>query len=255
MMTKFDDIRDEIRDCEKLLIGIGEEWQAPRCPEAGAVYDLLAELIRQKDYFIVTMATDAVIYRSALGSEQDYVHTAEREAMEIPCGAVVDEETKALMDRIFPVAEAQKTRETLAQRIVAPCGNETWRQCSKGCRKDIWEPGEIQEEICPHCGAPLTGNTIEAQPYIEEGYLPQWNRYMQWLAGTLNKKLLILELGVGFKNPGVVRFAFEKTAFFNQKARMYRVNQTFSQISEELQGKAVPVPENSVAWIRELCRK
>lgn len=249
MENGFDEIRKEIEDCEKLLIGIGEEWQGEKCPDAEALYDLLAGVICRKDYFIVTMATDARIYQSALGSEQEYVHTAEREAMEIPRGAAVDEDTKKLMDRLFPVTEK---KETLAQRIVAPCGNETWRQCSRACTKDIWEPGEIPDETCPHCGSPLTGNTIKAQTYIEEGYLPQWNRYMQWLSGTLNKKLLILELGVGFQNPGVVRFAFEKTAYFNRKARMYRVNQNFSQITEELQGKAVSVPVNSAEWIRSL---
>lgn len=243
------EIRKEIAECEKLLIGIGEEWQKKRCPEVDEVYELLAGLIREKDYFIVTMATDARIYESALGSRQEYVHTQEREAMELPCGADVDDQTKSLMDRLFPLP---KERETLAQRIVAPCGNETWRQCSRACTKDIWEPGEVPDDVCPHCGAPLVGNTVEAQPYIEEGYLPQWNRYMQWLSGTLNKKLLILELGVGFQNPGVIRFAFEKTAYFNQKARMYRVNQNFSQISEELQGKAVPVACNSVNWVKDL---
>lgn len=249
MEVGFDKLRKEIEGCEKLLIGIGEEWQQAKCPDAGAVYDLLAGLIRGKDYFIVTMVTDARIYHSALGSEQDYVHTAEREAMEIPGGMAVDQDTKNRMDRLFPVSE---NKETLAQRIVAPCGNETWRQCSQACTRDIWEQGEIPDDICPHCGAPLTGNTIEARPYIEEGYLPQWNRYMQWLSGTLNKKLLILELGVGFKNPGVVRFAFEKTAYFNQKARMYRVNQSFSQITEELRGKAVSVAGNSAEWIKSL---
>lgn len=252
MEIGFDKVRKEIEDCEKLLIGIGEEWQQAGYAGVDEGYDLLAGLIREKDYFIVTMATDARIYHSALGSEQEYIHTAEQAAMEISCKAAADEDTRKLMDRLFPVSEK---KETLSQRIVAPCGNETWRQCSQTCTRDIWEPGEIPDDICPHCGAPLTGNTIEAGSYIEEGYLPQWNRYMQWLSGTLNKKLLILELGVGFKNPGVIRFPFEKTAFFNKKARMYRVNQTFSQITEELQGKAVAVPENSVKWIRALCNQ
>lgn len=250
MMKELDHIRKEIGDCEKLLIGIGDEWRAGNHPDVEVAYQELAELIRNKDYFIVTMATDAVIYKSALGSQEEYACSAEREAMELPCEAEVDEKTRNLMDKLFPVPEE---RDTLAQRIVAPCGNETWRQCSRGCTKDIWEPEEIPDDICPHCGAPLTGNTIEAQPYIEEGYMPQWNRYMKWLSGTLNKKLLILELGVGFKNPGVVRFAFEKTVFFNQKAKMYRVNRTFAQISEELQGKAVPVAQDSVEWVRSLC--
>ncbi len=137
-------------------------------------------------------------------------------------------------------------------RIVAPCGNETWRQCSKACTKDIWEPGEIPDDICPHCGAPLTGNTREAGTYIEEGYLPQWQKYTRWLSMTMNRELLVLELGEGFKVPTVIRWPFEKTVFFNQKSRMYRVHETLSQVTEEIKERAVSVRDNSVQWIRKL---
>lgn len=137
-------------------------------------------------------------------------------------------------------------------RIVAPCGNETWRQCSKACTKDIWEPGEIPDDICPHCGAPLTGNTREAGTYIEEGYLPQWQKYTRWLSMTMNRELLVLELGEGFKVPTVIRWPFEKTVFFNQKSRMYRVHETLSQVTEEIKKRAVSVRDNSVQWIRKL---
>lgn len=105
-----------------------------------------------------------------------------------------------------------------ASRITAPCGNETWRQCSRSCTKDIWEPGEIPDDICPHCGAPLCGNTIDADSYIEEGYLPQWMAYTRWLTGTVNRPLLVLELGEGFKTPTVIRWPFEKTVRFNKKS-------------------------------------
>lgn len=138
------------------------------------------------------------------------------------------------------------------ERVVAPCGNETWRQCSKACTKDIWEPGEIPDDICPHCGAPLTGNTREAETYIEEGYLPQWQKYTRWLAMTMNRELLVWELGEGFKVPTVIRWPFEKTVFFNRKSRMYRVHQTLSQVTEEIKERAVTVAENSVRWIKSL---
>lgn len=137
-------------------------------------------------------------------------------------------------------------------RIVAPCGNETWRQCSKSCTKDIWEPGEIPDDICPHCGAPLTGNTREAEKYIEEGYLPQWQKYMKWLTTTINHQLLVLELGEGFQTPTVIRWPFEKTVYFNQKSRMYRVHETLSQVTEEIGDRAWAVAENSVEWVRKL---
>ena len=135
-------------------------------------------------------------------------------------------------------------------RITAPCGNEQWKQCSKACTKDIWEPGEILDGICPHCGAPLTGNTIFADTYIEEGYLPQWKAYQEWLGRTLNRELLAVELGEGFQLPKLIRWPFEKTVFFNKKAHMYRVNETFAQISEDIGERAVSVQVNSVDFIR-----
>ena len=137
-------------------------------------------------------------------------------------------------------------------RIVSPCGNETWRQCSKACTKDIWEPGEIPDDICPHCGAPLTGNTREADTYIEEGYMPQWKKYTGWLTMTINRELLVLELGEGFQTPTVIRWPFEKTVYFNRKSHMYRVHQSLSQVSEVIGDRAVSVTENSVEWVRKL---
>lgn len=199
-------IVEEIKSCDKLLIGIGEEWIAKGNEDIQLLYDKLQDLIQDKDYFIVTTVTDGEIRKSSL----------------------------------------------VQSRIVAPCGNVTWRQCSKSCKKDIWEPGEIPDDICPHCGQPLTGNTIEAEDYIEEGYLPQWNAYTKWLSGTLNKRLLLLELGVGFKTPTVIRWPFEKTATVNKKAHLYRIHGNFAQLSEAVKGKGKSISENSLEFFRKL---
>lgn len=205
-MTVNEQILEEIAACEKLLIGIGEEWKAEGIPDMGILYEKMNELIKDKDFFIVTTVTDGEILKSPL--EQS--------------------------------------------RMVAPCGNVTWRQCSKTCTKDIWEPGEIPQDVCPHCGAPLTGNTIEAEDYIEEGYLPQWKAYTTWLAGTLNKKLLVLELGVGFQTPMVIRWPFEKTVSINKKSHMYRIHGKFAQLPDTVKGKADAVLENSTEFFRKL---
>ena len=244
-------IRGRLTGCQKLLIGLGEEWKWKRGDAAQEArlreaYEKLYDLVKDKDYFIITMATDALIFDTKLGSENETAVTEEIHMEEVSCPAA-DEQTQAMMDRLFPVKE--KPKDKRVQRIVAPCGNETWKQCSAGCTKDIWESDEVPSGICPHCGAPLTGNTIEAHPYIEEGYLPQWNRYSQWLTGTFNKDVVILELGVGFVNPGVIRFPFEKTAFFNQGSFFLRVNQTFPQTTEELKDRARGVHQNSVDWM------
>lgn len=196
----------DLKECEYLLIGLGEEWARLEETNIPAAYESLYRIAQGKDYFVVTTVTDGRIFESPL----DGTH------------------------------------------ITAPCGNRNWLQCSCSCTKDIWERGELPDGICPHCKAPLTENTIAAQAYIEEGYLPQWNAYKAWLAGTLNRRLLILELGVGFVTPTVIRWPFEKTVFFNQKAHMYRVNQTFYQISEQIRGRAEAVEANSVEFCREM---
>lgn len=204
-MNAKNDLREHLKTCERLLIGIGEEWKRPEA-EVIPAYDSLYRLTEGKDFFIVTTVTDGRIFKSGIDPA----------------------------------------------RIVAPCGNDRWQQCRDACTKDIWEPGEVPDGVCPHCGAPLIPNTVAAEHYIEEGYLPQWQVYTRWLAGTLNKELLILELGVGFGTPTVIRWPFEKTAFFNQKSHMYRINERFSQISQEISGRAVPVSDNSVEFVRGL---
>lgn len=247
---EWNKFREQLESSEKVLVGLGEEWK--QGDRRQAAYEALYQLVRDKDYFIITMATDALIYETSLGSQAETVISTEAVSPEELSCAAADEKTQELINRLFPVKET--ACDTRLQRIVAPCGNETWRQCSVSCTKDIWEQGEIPNDICPHCGAPLTGNTIEAAAYIEEGYLPQWNRYTRWLTKTLNKKSLILELGVGFANPGVIRFPFEKMAFFHQKYYMYRVNEKFPQITGELAGRAESVAEDSVGWTIEAAR-
>lgn len=203
----MEDLLERIMDSEKVLVGIGAEWGLERNPEVMKAYESLYQIIKEKDYFIVTTNTDGVIFDSSLDGE----------------------------------------------RIVAPCGNVNWKQCERACTKDIWEAFEVPEGVCPHCGAPMIGNTVEAETYIEEGYLPRWEGYTKWLTTTLNRKLVVLELGENFKRPTVIRWPFEKTVFFNRKSCLYRVNEAFSQISEEIKERASGIAENSVDWIGRLC--
>ena len=213
------EVMEKIKEAQKVLIGIGKEWALrddekdirfchltdPSQADLEAAYEALYDLIKEKDYYIVTTLTDGAVY-------------------EMP------------FDK---------------NRIVAPCGNIHWRQCSKACTKDIWEESEVPDDVCPHCKAPLTGNTIKAETYIEEGYLPRWKDYMKWQTGTINRSLVILELGEGFATPTVMRWPFEKIIYFNRKSRLYRINESFYQLHKEAEERGVSVHENSVRWMLE----
>ena len=74
-----------------------------------------------------------------------------------------------------------------------------------------------------------------------------------WLTGTLNKNLLILELGVGMNYSSVIRFPFERIALINQKAKYFRVNAKLSALSPQLAERGCSIAENAIDWMDSLC--
>lgn len=254
-MTKAEELIEKVKDAECVLIGIGEEfhenftqiaqhedlmellkkidgdeslgWTIPfmeklyieeqKDSETLQAYRNLYELVKDKNYFIVTTCIDGLIEKSG-----------------------------------FDTA-----------KIVQPCGNYHFLQCSEKCNTELIKADEYAEiireqlqkkdtadrPVCPKCGKPLVFNHILSEHYAEEGYLPQWEKYTKWLSATLNRKLCVLEFGVGMDFPSVIRFPFEKVAFFNQKASFFRVNKTLYQLNEELAGKGVSIEESALHFL------
>lgn len=231
-------IKDKIADADMVLIGIGEEFEikdSERENEDGekAVarrkrsYHQLKELVGEKNYFLVTLCTDSIIYEADFDKE----------------------------------------------RIVEPCGSLYRLQCSSKCTSDIYEPdeqqivkirelieGKCEEEdvclsTCPKCGAPLAFNTVWTENYVEEGYLDRWQFYNKWLQGTLNRKLCILELGVGLRFPTVIRWPFEKVTYFNQKATLFRVHSKLYQTTQEIKERSEAIQSDPIEFLNKLSNR
>ena len=70
---------------------------------------------------------------------------------------------------------------------------------------------------------------------------------------TLNKKIVVLELGENFQTPSVMRWPFEQITYINQKSYFVRVGEKFSQLTEEMaKDRAISMPINSRAFIENL---
>lgn len=191
--------------------------------EIQIAYDNLKQMIDNKNYFIITMNMDDLIYQ--IGFKED--------------------------------------------RIVAPFGTYHFLQCDNGCSEELSESKKISEfiinsiendkcklvdinqPICNKCKDHLVFNNVNAKKYIESGYMDQWKKYTSWIQGIMNRKVCILELGVILNYPSMIRFPFEKMAFFNQKSTFIRVNGILPQLTEELSGKGISIPENPVTLLRK----
>lgn len=285
-------IKEIIRDAEMVLVGIGEECALPvpsfgcgaelepfyrsrYCAEVPGdheilqAYNRLRQMIGAKPYFVVTLNTDDLIWRS------DF----EPDLIVAPCGSMAKMQCAEHIVEAAPVRERviaawEECRRSDAVSGGSPSSDheaacEADGQVSDGAAPDgaTVEPreqgarvkklrcGEAAGEpvaryaVCPECGRPLTFHTVAADNYLEAGYLSQWNHYTRWLSCTLNRKLCILELGTGFSYPQVIRWPFEKTAYFNQKATLVRVSSQYPQLPAELGGRGVSVQEQPVAFL------
>ncbi len=175
----------------------------------------------------------------------------------------------------FVVSVSMHSRAGSVGRVVMPCGSSQMKQCVEGCEGTLLavteqdkdrmnrffeelyagrfpEEGFSLSETCPECSAGLVLNNVYAENYNEAGYLEQWRLYTKWLQGTLNHKLFVLELGVGMRFPSVIRWPFEKVAFFNQKAYLCRVHEKLYQLTKELAEKGCGISKNAIDWLGEL---
>ena len=193
-------------------------------PEICQAYRKLAELLEGKNYFIISLSTDDLLRKTAL--KQD--------------------------------------------RIAYPCGTYEKLQCIENCENMLYEIDEmfwksvtdwiegtddisrIKKPICPCCGKELVLNQYGQPVYNEDGYLDQWKLYTQWLQGTVNKKLCIVELGVGMEFPSIIRWPMEKVCFYNKKSKFFRVHSTLYQLSEEIQERGISVKENPINFLSDL---
>lgn len=259
-----DNIRKKIEETEMVLVGLGEEFQCPedirRLPE----YEKGKKTLQKAGKFWLLPAWDDYCERK-VGADT---------------GAVLGKFADLLAGKnyfVISVAMSASIANTFWKegRLVMPCGGSAKQQCAGECggepvllsERDSCLLEELMDDLyagkfcpekaekfrkCEKCGAPMVLNNIYAENYNEKGYLEQWSLYTKWLQGTLNRRVVILELGVGMKFPTVIRFPFEKAAFFNQKAEFYRINEKLYHLTEELKGKGQGISQNAIDCLRNL---
>lgn len=218
-------IRELIEDADFVLIGIGTEFEKERFSvqeDALQALNQLAGVLEKKNYFAVSICTSDIAKKSNL----------QHDRIVQPCGTIAQ---KQCVNRCEEGLLALSEQESVDLREKLPCE----------------EQPEINLGNCSKCGSPLVLNTVYTENYDENGYLKDWARYTKWLQGTLNKKLCILELGADLTYPSIIRWPFEKIAFYNNKAHFVRVNERLYHMSEEIKDKGISVPKNAVQWLLE----
>lgn len=257
--SRLPELYERVRSAELVLVGLGEafqyDWNALTGDER--YHEIEEEIGDREEYVWIIPFLQKMILQQ---SRDDRWDKAYKNLEVILAGKEYFIISLCMDDYIYETG----LNET---RIVTPCGGFRKMQCDNNCvhiLSDIPQESynavlqyyrgelsisDLREPVCGQCGGKLRFNQIGVTRYAEEGYLGRWNEYTKWLQRTVNKKLCVLELGVGMEYPTVIRFPFEKIVFYNQKSFLYRIHPTLYQIGEAVGNRGCAIKADPIDFL------
>lgn len=144
-------------------------------------------------------------------------------------------------------------------------------QCEKACHQRTYNAVKLFKQMdqarkdckiptymvpkCPVCGGPMTMNLRCDQYFVQDdNWYQAEKRFGDFLTKALKskQKILLLELGVGFNTPTIIRFPFEKLVKENKQANLLRLNLNEAVIPESIENRAVGINQDIKQTIKDL---
>lgn len=195
-------------------------------PPALPLYTQLYQLVEKKDYFVLTTNVDHQFQKA--GFDEERIFATQGDYGEIQC-------EKGCHPKVYP-----------AEKI--------FRQMDQA-RKDCLVPSYMVPK-CPVCGGNMAMHLRCDNHFVEdEAWHDAADRYADFLAHLRGKKVVLLELGVGFNTPVIIRLPFEKMAKENKNTTLIRLNLEEAVVPESLKNRAIGINADMAKSVEDLCRE
>ena len=187
-------------------------WFNRFLPPALPLYQMLFDIVKDKEYFVLTTNVDHQFWKAGFADE----------------------------------------------RIFATQGDYGEIQCQRGCHQKVYDAKEIFNQMnqarqncmipsymvpkCPVCGGDMTMHLRCDNFFVEdEAWKEAADRYADFLSLVKGKNVVLLELGVGFNTPVIIRLPFEKMVRENQSYNLIRLNMDEAVVPESFGKNAIGI--------------
>lgn len=189
------------------------------------VYDRLLELVKDKDYFVITTNVDHCFQK--VGFDKKRLFYTQGDYGLFQCSEPCCQETYDNEEEVGKMVLAQGYEIGEDGRLVS----------ERRLQRTI--PSELVP-VCPHCGRPLTMNLRADATFVEdEGWHRAAERYENFLRTRKNPKILFLELGVGYNTPGIIKYPFWQMTAKNPKATYACINRGQAVCPGEIEKQSI----------------
>lgn len=195
-------------------------------PEGLPLYKKVYEMIKDKEHFVLTTNVDHQFFKAGFADEDIFATQGD-----------------------YGLIQCEKG-----------CHNKTYNAINmfkqmNQARKDCLVPSYMVPK-CPVCGGTMAMNLRCDQHFVED---EQWHeaakRYGAFLENCTGKKIVLLELGVGFNTPTIIRFPFEKMMREYKEWTFVRLNIDEAVIPEGLGNRCIGINEDMVKSISDIASR
>jgi NAD-dependent SIR2 family protein deacetylase len=186
-------------------------------PDAMPLYRELYDLVKDRNYFVITTNVDAQFRKAGFDPQ-----------------------------RLFEVQ-----------------GDYGMMQCATGCHPKLYSDKEAVKEIlehshdltvdskyvpvCPVCGGNMDVHVRKNGYFVQdeawEESAARYENFMNRYADN-SQRIVLLELGIGYNTPGIIRFPFERIVFGNPEATLIRLNSEYPHGPAETASRTIAFTEN-----------
>ncbi|MCX4303223.1 MAG: hypothetical protein OSJ66_04365 [Clostridia bacterium] len=149
-------------------------------------------------------------------------------------------------------------------------GSYRYIQCSGACHNKIYDATNMVKEMiektknckiptelvptCPVCGKKMDNNLRKNDYFVQDdNWYKQNENYNKFLENAKNKKVVLLELGVGFNTPSIIRFPFEEMAYRNDNWNLVRINKDNGNTFLDIGNKSIIIEDDIKTVIEKIC--
>lgn len=179
------------------------------------VYENLLSLVKDKNYFVITTNVDHCFQKAGFNKERLFYTQGDY----------------GLFQCSVPCHKSTYDNEDIIRRMVEE-------------QRDMKIPSSLIPR-CPVCGKKMTINLRSDGKFVEdEGWHKAAESYERFLTENKNKRILFLELGVGFNTPVIIKYPFMSMTKKYKNAFYACINKGEAYIPPEIEPRAVGINED-----------
>lgn len=192
-------------------------------PPALPLYTELYQIVMNKEYFVITTNVDHQFWKA--GFSDDRIFATQGDYGKIQC-------QRGCHPKNYDAEELFRKMDAV--------------------RKDCLIPTELVPK-CPVCGGRMAMHLRCDNYFVEdEDWHKAADRYADFLASIEKKKVVLLELGVGFNTPIIIRFPFEKLVREHINYSLIRLNMDEAFVPESFGKRAIGIGGDMAKAISEI---